>query len=44
MSVCFSPSAAECTSLPTTIAVREATVGPLLGTMVVSHGAISTMS
>ena len=42
--VCLIPNAADCTSLPTTMTVREATVGPLFGTSFVSAGAISTLS
>ena len=36
INVCFKPSTADSTSLPTTMQVRDATVGPLLGTFLVS--------
>ena len=36
--------AADCTSFPTIIAVRDATVGPLFGTTVVSGCAMTTFS
>ncbi len=44
MRVCFKPIAADSTSLPTTIDVREATVGPLFGTRPVSGWTISIES
>jgi hypothetical protein len=39
-----SECAASCTSRPTIIAVRDATVGPLLGTRFVSGCAVDTSS